>query len=103
MQFSNIVALLLVVLLVFYWWHAQGIRQIALATCRAYCKQRQLQLLDDTVSVSRLWFKRDEGGRWRGWRLFIFEFTSNGTERHRGWLVMLGERVENIEHEPYPI
>lgn len=103
LQLSNIVALLVVVLLVLYWWHAQGIRQIALAACRRYCKKRELQLLDDTVSASRLWFKRDARGRWRGWRLFVFEFTSTGAERYRGRLIMLGEHIEHIELEPYQI
>lgn len=103
MQFSNMVALLAIVLAVLYWWHAQGIRQAALQACRLYCKEHDLQLLDDTVALSGMGFARDERGRLLCRRLFVFEFTATGTGRHGGRLVMLGRRTRAIELEPYRI
>lgn len=85
----------------YYAWHAHGMKEIALAATRKYCRQMDVELLDDTVVLRGFWLKRDDHGRLRMWRSFLFEFTSTGEERYSGRIVLLGNRVEDIQLEPH--
>lgn len=84
-----------------YWWSSQGIKQRALAVCKAHCKKMDLQLLDDSVVLHRLWLKRDKHGGVRVRRKYQFEFASTGDERYRGQLTLLGHDIESIIVEPH--
>lgn len=83
------------------WWNAQGAKQRALHATRAYCKRAEVQLLDDAVALRGFWLKRDGQGRLRVWRSYNFEFTSTGFDRYRGRIILLGDRIERIDLEPY--
>ena len=85
----------------YYWWCAYGMKELALAATRRYCKQVDVVLLDDSVVLRAFWVKRDASGRLRMWRRFNFEFTSTGEDRYQGRVVLLGERVEVIQLEPH--
>lgn len=85
----------------YYWWKAHGMKETALAATRAYCSKVDVELLDDTVVMRGFWFKRDDRGSLRMWRRYHFEFTSTGEERYSGLIVLLGDRVLNIQLEPY--
>jgi uncharacterized protein DUF3301 len=76
-------------------------RETATLVVRQACKQQGLQLLDDTVHGARLRFARDDDGVTRIRRTFSFEFSDDGVSRRSGSLVMLGERVESMQLEPY--
>ena len=45
----DLVMWLPLVLLFVYWWHSSEQKRIAIAAARAYCKERNLQLLDETL------------------------------------------------------
>jgi hypothetical protein len=100
LDLSDLTLLAFVVLGALYWWHDQGMRQRVLEACSRYCADREVQLLDQSVSLRRLWFRRDEWGRLRFWRLYEFEFASPENDRHRGRAVTLGDRVLDITLEP---
>lgn len=85
----------------YYAWHAHGMKETALAATRKYCRQMDVELLDDTVVLRGFWLKRDGSGRLHMWRSFLFEFTSTGEERYSGRIVLLGNRVEDIQLEPH--
>ena len=58
-------------------------------------------LREDAVFLRGLWFKRDDQGRIRVWRRFLFDFTSTGEERYTGRIIMLGQRIQHMELEPH--
>lgn len=87
--------------LVFLWWTAQGAKQLALQATRQYCRQMDVQLLDDVVALRGFWLKRDENGGVRIWRSYNFEFTATGNERYQGRIILLGRSVEQILLEPH--
>ncbi len=78
-------------------WSAQGVQEIAHLAAKRHCQQMEVQLLDDTVAVSRFWLKRDARGQFRVWRTYLFEFTSTGDERYQGRVVTLGSQVEAVQ------
>jgi hypothetical protein len=83
------------------WADSLRAREHAVAAGRAACARHGLQLLDETVAFARLGLARDEGGRLRLRRSYVFEFSDTGDNRRHGAIVMLGARVEELRLEPY--
>ena len=48
----------LLVLAVVYWWRGRELNSIALSEAKRYCKQRDIQLLDQTLAFERFAFSR---------------------------------------------
>lgn len=102
-QISDIMWLGSIVLLLMYWWSALGIREIALASVKAYCLNADVQFLDDAIVLRGYWFKRDEAGNIRVWRSYLFEFATSGEHRYQGRIILLGRKVLNVQLEAYRI
>ena len=102
-EISDLIVLCLLILSCSYFWSAQRIKEFAYLATRAHCKQVDVQLLDQGIYLRGLWIKRDEEGRVRVWRSFNFEFTSNGVDRYKGLIVLLGKKVQNIELEVHRV
>ncbi|WP_372988269.1 DUF3301 domain-containing protein [Marinobacter sp.] len=101
MTLGNLFWLFLAGFAAWYWWRAKAIKDFVLQAARRYCKTMDVELLDDAVYLRGLWFKRDEQGRLRVWRRFLFDFTSTGEERYTGRVIMLGSKILNMELEPH--
>ena len=82
-------------------YEALRAREAAIRLTREACKRQGLQLLDDTVHGTRLRFARDAEGIVRVRRTFEFDFSEDGIKRRSGRVVMLGDRVETLQLEPY--
>jgi hypothetical protein len=96
--------LILIVLLLsayLYWLDGQRVKEIAFKSVRTYCLSLEVQMLDEYVAFDSIRLKRDQAGKMRVRRIFLFEFSSTGNERYNGVCVMLGRRVEAIQMEPY--
>lgn len=87
----------------FLWLDSLRARERALRAGRAACERYDLQFLDDTVSFARIRLKRDEEGRLRIARTYVFEFSDTGNNRRQGAIVMLGGELEDVQLEPYPL
>ena len=85
------------------WVDSLRAREHAIAAGRAACARYGLQLLDDTVSFTRLRVARDEDGRLRLKRTYVFEFSDTGNNRRHGAIVMLGAQLQDLQLEPYPV
>ena len=85
------------------WADSLRARERAVAAGRAACARYGVQLLDDTVAFARLRLGRDDGGRLRLRRTYLFEFSDTGNNRRHGAIVMLGGHLEDLQLEPYPI
>ena len=83
-----------------FWRDSLGAREQARLASAKACRQLNLQLLDDTVALQRLWLRRDAlDGRLRWERLYIFEFSSSGEQRQVGSVLLLGSRVQVLHIE----
>jgi len=86
---STISGILLIVFVIWFWLDSARAREIAIGICELSCKQRGLQFLDQTVALGGL------GIRWttrgiRVKRLFRFDFSEEGLERHSGHITLVG-------------
>lgn len=86
-----------VVLGVIWFWHASmSAREQANSAAREACERLRLVMLDGTVAIARLWFRRDRDGRLRLERTYGFDYTDDGHRRLRGFVVTLGARVVSV-------
>ena len=83
---------------VFDAWRA---REHAVRVAREACRERGLQLLDDSVQGVQTRFARDAEGLTRFRRTYVFEFSDDRVTRRAGSLVMLGAQLESFQLEPY--
>ena len=87
------------------WLFYDGIRvrEMALRAGREYCRNVDLQMLDETVSRQRISLCRAADGQLRIKRRFVFEFTSDGERRYRGEIVTHGALVLGVQVELHRI
>ncbi len=85
-----------------WWWHSHGLRERALERVKQHCTRLDLELLDGNVALRKLTLARDSQGRKRLARIYTFEFTVNGEQRHPGTITQFGAHSAQIELAPYP-
>jgi hypothetical protein len=85
----------------YLWVDSLRAREHAVAAGREACARYGVQLLDETVSFTRLRLARDEAGHLRLRRTYVFEFSETGDNRRHGAIVMLGAKLEDLQFEPY--
>ncbi len=83
-------------------WRGHGIRERALALVRRHCEKVEVILLDDNVALQRLRLLRDGRGQRRWARVYGFEFTVTGEQRHIGSISMFGQHLGQIELAAHP-
>lgn len=83
-------------------WHSHGIRERALTAVRQHCQKTDVELLDGNVAFRRLGLIRDARNQRRFARVYGFEFTVTGEQRHQGSIVMFGARPGPIEMDAHP-
>ena len=88
---------------VFLWLDSLRARERAVKAGRAACERYALQLLDETVSFTRMRLRRDAEGRLRIARTYTFEFSDTGNNRRHGAIVMLGGELQDLQMEPYRV
>lgn len=83
-------------------WHAHGLRERALKLVKQHCAKADIELLDENVALRRLALLPDARGRKRLARVYGFEFTVTGEQRHVGSIIMFGPQLGSIELAPHP-
>ncbi|NMY51985.1 DUF3301 domain-containing protein [Pseudomonas sp. WS 5011] len=83
-------------------WHAHGLREHALGLVKQHCAKSDIELLDENVALRRLTLLPDARGRKRLARVYGFEFTVTGEQRHVGSITLFGKQLGRIELAPHP-
>jgi hypothetical protein len=92
----DIALLIPLALLIMFWWRSSGQKSVAVAAARAYCKNRNLQLLDETLVFTRYRIDRDARQRRRLCRIYEFDYCPDGTDRETGEIVVSGYSVLRV-------
>lgn len=87
--------------LVSFWWQSDKVKINAMRHLHLYCKEQQLQLLDQTMVLKGVWPQRNAAGSLQLRRRYVFEFTTTGAERYKGLIELIGPRLQRIELEPH--
>lgn len=100
---SDLFWLTLIVLLLLHWWQSLKIKEVALKAASRHCKELDLQLLDQSVYLRGIWLKRNDQGKIKIWRSYLFDFTATGDDRAKGRIALLGAQVTGITLEAHRI
>lgn len=93
---SMMIAAVAVAGIIWFWHASMSAREHANTAARDACERLRLVMLDGTVSIARLWVRRDTDGRLRLERTYGFEYTDDGLRRLRGFVVTVGPRVTSV-------
>ncbi|MDJ0834769.1 MAG: DUF3301 domain-containing protein [Gammaproteobacteria bacterium] len=91
--------ILLIVALFFvlkFWYQSMKSREQAVAAAKRACSQINVQLLDDTVEMIRLRLCRTNSGTVALCRLYSFDFSMDGEQRHTGTISMRGREIIDV-------
>lgn len=93
---SGLLPFFALMLLAWIWLSGARAREFATTLARRYCDNRDMQFLDETVSLARMGIRwTNEGLRIR--RMFRFDFSLEGVGRRTGYVLLLGTRLEAID------
>jgi hypothetical protein len=93
MDLLDLLGLLLLAATAWLWLDSLKARETAVSATKAACNAEHLLLLDDTVAIQRISLSRDDEGILRIRRIYGFEHSDTGDNRHTASIVMLGNRV----------
>jgi len=95
--------ILVAVIGLLYWLNASKGKEIARWVGKEACKEIGVSFLDDTVALVRVWIGKNDNGERHIFRCYRFEFTSDGSQRYKGEIIVSDKKLVNIELEPYRI
>lgn len=100
---ESLLPLLLMGAALWAWMDILRAREVAIRAGRELCRRSGVQLLDQSVALSHLRPVR-VSGRLTLRRRYGFDISTNGSDRHRGHLDLVGNRMETwslplVEHE----
>ena len=73
-------------------WHSS----LAARVAQEACAGAQVQMLDGTVAIHRLRIVRGDDAPLAWHRTYVFDYTADGYERQRGFVVMTGAVVDTV-------
>ena len=96
LNLGEVVALMAFGAVCLYFLGAIRVRELALQHVGAAGRRDDFQLLDQSVHIQRLSLSRDNGGRWRIWRQYRFDYSFDGVQRRQGHVIMLGKKLQAV-------
>lgn len=93
---SALIALIILGAIILLWLDGARARELAIGIATELCRRRGFQLLDQTVSLSRLAPRRSPDGlQFR--RMFRFDYSIEGVGRRTGHVILIGIRLEHVD------
>ena len=89
----DIVITLTLLALAGLWYSSFSAQEAGILYVRRACQEEGLQLLDETIALTRIRLQRDETGRIAIMRVYSFEYSETGENRRRGSVHVLGDKV----------
>jgi hypothetical protein len=93
---SALIVLIILGAITLLWLDGARARELAIGIATELCRRRGFQLLDQTVSLSRMALRRTADGlRFR--RMFRFDYSVEGVGRRTGHLILIGIQLEHVD------
>jgi len=71
------------------------VRELVTRYARDYCRDRDLQFLDGTASITAI-SPTQLGGKLLLQRTYRFEYTDNGANRRNGIIIVIGDTIQHV-------
>ncbi len=92
----TLIALLAIGVLTILWSASRLAAEAARRASHTACERAGVQLLDQTVMLTKMTLRRDRHGRLRILRRYSFDYSRQGMDRARGTLALLGNELQWI-------
>lgn len=79
-----------------FWHSSLAARERANRVAQETCAGASVQMLDGTVAIHRLRLVRSDRSPLAWHRTYVFEYTADGYQRQRGFVVMTGDAVDTV-------
>jgi hypothetical protein len=79
-----------------WWWRSRGQHAIAMRGAREYCRERGLQLLDESLVFRNFRIERPLGRKRRLCRVYEFDYSRGGQDRENGLVFLWRDTVLRI-------
>lgn len=96
MDTAGLILLISLGALFWFWLNTLTVRDLAIDAVRTTCRNQNLQLLDGTVALQRFSIARSPRGHMTLRRTFLFAYSVDGVERQTGFVITLGNRIEQV-------
>ena len=96
MTWGLLVAVAALAVVVAFWHSSLAARERANVVAQEACTGASVQMLDGTVAIHRLRLVRGDDAPLAWHRTYVFEYTADGYQRQRGFVVMTGDAVDTV-------
>ncbi len=96
MTWELLLAVTALAAVVAFWHSSLAARERANREAQEACNGASVQMLDGTVAIHRLRLVRGRNEPLAWHRTYVFDYTADGYERQRGFVVMTGDAVETV-------
>jgi len=94
---SSLIVILFLALLAWFWFDSARAKETATIAAAQACQTIQAQLLDQTVSLKKLSFARNNQGRIEIKRTYNFELSVNRQDRAIGRVLLLAQAIDSVQ------
>ena len=91
--------LIVLLLIIWIWQDSLKVKEFAVKYCHNKCDEMGFQLLDQTIALKSVSFKRNANGIPGLVRRYNFEFSVNGVNRYNGTIMVQQNRVRSFQLE----
>ncbi len=96
MTWGLLLAVTLLALVVGFWHSSLAARELANRVVMETCTSANVQMLDGTVSIHRLRLVRTGDAPLAWQRTYFFDYSADGFNRQRGFVVLTGDSVDTV-------
>jgi hypothetical protein len=79
-----------------FWYSSLAARELANRVAQETCASANVQMLDGTVAIHRLRIVRSDRQPLAWHRTYVFDYTADGYQRQRGFVVLTGDTVDSV-------
>jgi hypothetical protein len=94
---GEILALGLLAFIAWFWFDSLRARERATRTARRLCSESDVQLLDETVALEKVWLGRDHSGKIQPCRIYLFDYVDIEEQRCQGVVATVGAAVREAK------
>ncbi|MGH8198559.1 MAG: DUF3301 domain-containing protein [Steroidobacteraceae bacterium] len=96
MTWELLLAVTVLAVIAGFWHSSLAARELANRVAMETCASAKVQMLDGTVAIHRLRLVRSGDAPLAWHRTYVFDYTSDGFSRQRGFVVLTGDTVDTV-------
>ena len=96
MTWELLASVALLAVIVAFWHSSLAARELANRVAQDACTGASVQMLDGTVAIHRLRLVRGDRSPLAWHRTDVFDYTADGYQRQRGFVVLTGDAVDTV-------